>query len=100
MDPLSAGIGAAGSLLGGFFSHNYNRWMLKQQMKYNTSEREASQDWQNQQREAQNQFSEDMYNKYSSPQALVNQYQAAGLDRLRQCSSVLPRTNDRPTYQR
>lgn len=80
MDPLSAGIGAAGSLLGGFFTHNYNRWMLKQQMKYNTAEREASQDWQNQQREAQNQFSEDMYNKYSSPQALVSQYQAAGLN--------------------
>lgn len=80
MDPLSAGIGAAGSLLGGFFTHNYNRWMLRQQMKYNTSEREASQDWQNQQRVAQNQFSEDMYNKYSSPQALVAQYQAAGLN--------------------
>lgn len=80
MDPLSAGIGAAGSLLGGFFTHNYNRWMLRQQMKYNTAEREASQDWQNQQREAQNQFSEDMYNKYSSPQALVAQYQAAGLN--------------------
>lgn len=79
-DPISAGISAGGSLLGGLFSSWTNRRLIKQQQRYNTSERIASQDWQNQQREAQNQYSEDMYNKYSSPQALVEQYKAAGLN--------------------
>lgn len=79
-DPVSAGISAGGSLLGGLFSSWNNRQLMKKQQQYNTSERIASQDWQNQQREAQNQFSEDMYNKYSSPQALVQQYNDAGLN--------------------
>lgn len=79
-NPISAGISAGGSLFGGIFSSWTNRRLIKQQQRYNTSERIASQDWQNQQREAQNQYSEDMYNKYSSPQALVEQYKAAGLN--------------------
>lgn len=82
MGPLigSAAIGAVGSLLGIGASQSANKWMMRQQMKYNTSEREASQAWQDQQRRLQNQYSEDMYNQYSSPVALARQYKQAGMN--------------------
>ncbi|UPW41300.1 DNA pilot protein [Sigmofec virus UA08Rod_4301] len=47
---------------------------------YATSERKASQAYQDEQRQAQNAWSEQMYNNYSSPQAIAQQYAAAGLN--------------------
>lgn len=47
---------------------------------YNTSEREAAQAYQTSEREAQNQHAIDIYNMYQSPEALVRQYKAAGLN--------------------
>lgn len=47
---------------------------------YNTSERLAQQQYQTSEREAQNLWSENMYRNYSSPQALAEQYKAAGLN--------------------
>lgn len=47
---------------------------------YNTSERLAQQQYQTSEREAQNLWSENIYRNYSSPQALAEQYKAAGLN--------------------
>ncbi|AXF52800.1 MAG: hypothetical protein [Microviridae sp.] len=87
-----------GGILGGLMSFGasafqgwQNNKMANKQMAYNTQEREASQAFQTGEREAQqafqsgervaqNQYSEDMYNKYQSPQALAEQYMKAGLD--------------------
>lgn len=87
-----------GSILGGLmsfgagaFQNAQNKKMMREQMRYNTAEREASQQYQTserlgqqafqtRERVAQNQFSEDMYTKYQSPQALAKQYMDAGLD--------------------
>lgn len=82
--------GAAGTVAGLWQNHQNNKMMQKQMdyntsereasQRYNTSEREASQQYQTSEREAQNKYNEDMYNKYSSPQAMVEQYKAAGLN--------------------
>lgn len=85
---LLAGIGSiGGSILGGFFgssaqssandtnmqiaqmNNEFNERMLEKQISYNRKNQAT-----------QNQWSEDMYNKYNSPQAQVNQMAAAGLN--------------------
>lgn len=85
-------IAAAGvSALGGLIQQNQNKKLMREQMRYNTSEREASQafttsereaqqSYQTSEREAQNLWSEQLYNQYQSPEALRRQYSAAGLD--------------------
>lgn len=77
-----AAAGASGvlGLIGNAWQQRNNQKMMQQQMQYNTSEREASQAYQTSEREAQNAYQESMYNKYQSPQALVEQYKAAGLN--------------------
>lgn len=93
MDPtvVSSIISGASSLLGGIFGSSSNERMQKDaqawqtsereaSQEYNTSEREASQVWQNQQRLDQNQYAIDVYNQYKSPESLVKQYKAAGLN--------------------
>lgn len=91
MDPLSAGISAGGSIFSSIFGSLFNSGLAAQTRKWQTKEREASQDFQNQQREAsqafqtserqdQNAFSEQQYLKYNSPQAMAQQYRAAGLN--------------------
>lgn len=73
-------IGAVGSIGSTLLGNHSNQAMFNKQMKYNTSEREASQAYQTSEREAQNAYSERMYNQYQSPQALVRQYQEAGIN--------------------
>lgn len=85
-------IAAAGvSALGNMFQQQQNKKMMREQMAWNTKEREASQafttserlaqqGYQTGEREAQNDWSEYMYNQYQSPQALRDQYSAAGLN--------------------
>lgn len=82
-----ASIGAIGNLIGNAQNSRIARqqrdWQTSERLAsqdYNTSERVASQQWQDMQRISQNQFSEDMYNKYQSPEAMVKQYQAAGIN--------------------
>lgn len=82
-----AAVGAVGNLFGNYLnskeSQRMRDWQTSERLAsqdYNTSERVASQQWQDMQRTAQNQFSEDMYNKYQSPEAMVNQYKAAGIN--------------------
>ncbi|WGL30885.1 DNA pilot protein [Dipodfec virus UOA04_Rod_468] len=79
-----SGIGSAvGSIFGAISQNSTNKTNLRiarENREWQTGEREAQQQWQDQQRIAQNQFSEDMYNKYESPEAMVNQLTAAGLN--------------------
>ena len=88
---IAAGIGGLFGLGGSAAQSYQNNKMQREAMAHQTSEREASQQWQDQQRiasqqyqtserEAQNQFSESMYTKYQSPQAMVQQYEEAGLN--------------------
>lgn len=94
-DVLSSAAGGLISGIGSIFSANAqrksNEKMFNQQLEYNkqeaqrqrlftTSERNASQLYQTSEREAQNRYAEDMYNKYQSPAALVQQYKDAGLN--------------------
>lgn len=91
MNPISTGLGAIGSFASGLFQQNANKKMMREQMAWNTKEREASQNftraerlaqqgYQTSEREAQNAWSEQLYNQYQSPEALRRQYSAAGLD--------------------
>lgn len=73
-------IGAVGSIGSTLLGNHSNQAMFNKQMKYNTSEREASQAYQTSEREAQNAYSERMYNQYQSPEALVRQYREAGIN--------------------
>lgn len=90
-------IGELASGLFGLGSSAYqgyqNMRLQHDAQRYNTSEREASQDFQNEQRlaqqayqtserEAQNQAALDYYNQTSSPQAMVKQLKDAGLNPL------------------
>lgn len=88
---LGAGLGAIGSIAGGLIQQNQNKKMMREQMRWNTSEREATQNftraerlaqqgYQTSERNAQNDWSEMMYQNYQSPEALRAQYSAAGLD--------------------
>lgn len=78
---FGAGLASAGASLangiGQAFGANSANYKMRQ---HQTSERVASQQWQDQQRRSQNEFVESIYNKYDSPQALVDQYLSAGLN--------------------
>lgn len=87
----ASAISGASSLLGGALGYAYNKKLMQAQQayntserlatqQYNTSEREAAQAYNTGEREAQNAYAEQMYNTYSSPEALVRQYEAAGLN--------------------
>ncbi len=84
---VSALFGGVGSALG----YAYNKKLMEAQQRYNTSERLAQQEYNTSERlaaqqyntgerEAQNAYAEQMYNTYSSPEALVRQYEDAGLN--------------------
>lgn len=90
----SFGLNAASSLFGiggAALGYKYNKKLMEAQQAWNTSERLAQQQYNSNERRlaqqyntserlAQNQFSENMYNTYSSPEALVRQFTAAGLN--------------------
>lgn len=84
---VKGAIGMGSSALG----YSYNKKLMQAQQRYNTSERlatqqyntserEAAQAYNTGEREAQNAHAEQMYNTYSSPQALVRQFSDAGLN--------------------
>lgn len=94
---LLAGVGSiGGSLLGGIFgssaqssanetnmqiaqmNNEFNERMLEKQISYNRENQQV-----------QNQWSEDMYNKYNSPQAQVKQMQEAGINPYTQGTSPI-----------
>lgn len=77
---ISGALGALGTVGSTLLGNRANANLNNTNRGWQTSERIAQQDWQNEQRLAQNQFAEDMYNKYESPQAMVNQLTAAGLN--------------------
>ncbi len=87
----SSAISGVSSILGGALGYAYNKKLMQAQQayntserlatqQYNTSEREAAQAYNTGEREAQNAYAEQMYNTYSSPEALVRQYEEAGLN--------------------
>lgn len=94
---LLAGVGSiGGSLLGGIFgssaqssanetnmqiaqmNNEFNERMLEKQIAYNRENQQV-----------QNKWSEDMYNKYNSPQAQVKQMQEAGINPYTQGTSPI-----------
>lgn len=86
-------IGAGINAISGLWQNKQNQKMMREQMAwqtkereasqaYQTGEREAAQTWNTKEREAQNKYGEDMYNKYQSPFALAKQYKDAGLNPL------------------
>ncbi|UPW41294.1 DNA pilot protein [Sigmofec virus UA08Rod_4331] len=88
---IGAGISGLIGLGSNLFGNSNNRRMQKDAQNFNRSEREASQQYatseriasqayQDEQRQAQNAWSEQMYNNYSSPEAMAQQYAAAGLN--------------------
>ena len=87
----SSAISGVSGLLGSALGYAYNKKLMQAQQayntserlatqQYNTSEREAAQAYNTGEREAQNAYAEQMYNTYSSPEALVRQYEEAGLN--------------------
>lgn len=85
----SAGAGI--NAISGLWQNRQNLKMMREQMAwqtkereasqaYQTGEREAAQKWNSSERVAQNKYGEDMYNKYQSPIALSKQYKDAGLN--------------------
>lgn len=61
-------------------SWKYNDWVRTEQNGFNAKQAWLARQFADQQRIAQNVYSEAMYNKYSSPEAMVRQLQAAGLN--------------------
>lgn len=102
MNPLSivggmAGIGLGSAITNGISSlfgnhqQRQNLKMMREQMAFHKAEREASQNYQTSERlaqqayqtserDAQNIWQESMYGKYQSPEAMVRQYDAAGIN--------------------
>lgn len=79
-DLISAGIGGLSNIASGLLTNWQNRKMQAEQNAFNREEREFAQQFQDEQRTAQNDWSERMYNDYESPQALVNAFSDAGLN--------------------
>lgn len=88
---IGSGLSAIGGLIGSNQTNKSNLGVMREQMAWNTKEREASQlyntrervssqEWQDQQRRLQNNWARDMYEAYQTPQALVEQYKAAGIN--------------------
>lgn len=77
---IAGAAGALGNIASTLFGNSSNGNLNKKNRRWQTAERLASQEYQTGEREAQNNWSEDMYNQYSSPQAMVAQYRAAGLN--------------------
>lgn len=77
---LSAGIGGFSNIFSSLLTGWQNRNMQAEQNAFNREERVAAQDFQDQQRSAQNDWSEGMYTKYESPQARAQAFTEAGLN--------------------
>lgn len=91
-DGAAGGIFSGGlNLAGGIWQQFRNEALQKKAMdfqrsereamqRYQTSEREAMQGYQTSERNAQNLWQESMYGKYQSPEAMIRQYQNAGIN--------------------
>lgn len=90
-NPVSAIVSGGLGMLGSNIQNNHNANMMREQMKFHQQEREASQNYQTSERlaqqayqtgerNAQNIWQESMYGKYQSPEAMVRQYNEAGIN--------------------
>lgn len=73
---LAAGASIANTLIGGAITGRLNR----KQRKWASKENQLNRDFSAQQAELARQWQEDYYNKYSSPEAIRKQYEAAGMN--------------------
>lgn len=73
-------VGGVGNIASSLFTGWQNRQMQAQQNAFNREERLAAEQFQDQQRVSQNDWSEHMYNAYESPQARVQAFSDAGLN--------------------
>lgn len=91
LDPISSVVNTVGNWFSSKQQNDANMAMMRENNDFQRQERIHSQNWsslqrelsqkyQTSEREAQNQYSEDMYNKYSSPQAKAAAFSAAGLN--------------------
>lgn len=78
--PWGALIGLAASAAGTAIGASANSSLNFRTRQWQNQQRLESQAYQTSEREAQNRFAEEMYNKYESPQAQVEQLTAAGLN--------------------
>lgn len=69
-----------GSLGAGAAAHARNTQLMRQQNAFNAGEAALNRDFQHNEAEIARQWQEDFYNQYQSPQAMVHQYEAAGLN--------------------
>lgn len=90
-NPVSALFSGGLGMLGANIQNNHNVNMMREQMKFHQQERQASQQFQTSERlaqqayqtgerNAQNIWQESMYGKYQSPEAMVRQYNEAGIN--------------------
>lgn len=90
-NPVSAIVSGGLGMLGSNIQNNHNANMMREQMKFHQQEREASQQFQTSERlaqqayqtgerNAQNIWQESMYGKYQSPEAMVRQFNEAGIN--------------------
>lgn len=77
---IGAAVGSIGNAISNNHANKYNSRLMREQMAWQTGEREAQQSYQTSEREAQNAYSEQMYNNYASPSAMARQYAEAGLN--------------------
>lgn len=90
-NPVTALFSGGLGMLNANIQNNHNANMMREQMKFHQQEREASQQFQTSERlaqqayqtgerNAQNIWQESMYGKYQSPEAMVRQYNEAGIN--------------------
>lgn len=77
---IAAGIGAAASLAGTAMANSSNTNLNNRNMVWQEDQTRKAQEYQNQQREAQNAYLTNLYKQYQSPQAMAQQYRDAGFN--------------------
>lgn len=73
-------IGSAGSLIGGIVSYFGNKSLQRESNEFNAQQAELNRQFQHQETELARDWQEKFYNQYQSPEAMVRQYENAGIN--------------------
>lgn len=73
-------LGIGSSLLGGLFTSNQNRKMMREQNEFNAEQADINRQFQSKEAEIARDWQERFYQQYQSPQAMVHQYEQAGIN--------------------
>lgn len=76
----SSVLGIGSSLLGGLFTSNQNRKLMREQNEFNASQADINRQFQSKEAEIARDWQESFYQQYQSPQAMVHQYEQAGIN--------------------